>query len=130
MTLNLLPSSAHYMHVYVPVSVWYCSCCYMPMLAHRTAILPYRLLLVVLASIHTVYMYISEGIITACHLTFAGPKGQMSDRNLVWSDIVANEIIRTGLNVWQFLDWSGIMSDHFRKVIIPTDISTLMYSSL
>ena len=44
----------------------------------------------------------------------------MSDQNLVWSDILANEIIRTRLNVWQFLDWSDIMSDHFRKVIIPT----------
>ena len=61
-----------------------------------------------------------EGIITACHLTFAGPKGQMSDQNLVCSDILANEIIRTGLNVWQFLDWSDILSDHFRKVIIPS----------
>ena len=65
---------------------------------------------------------IAEGIITACHLTFAVPKGQMSDQNLVWSDILANEIIRTRLNVWQFLDWSDIMSDHFRKVIIPTAI--------
>ena len=37
--------------------------------------------------------YYAEGIITACHLTFAGPKGQMSDQNLVWSDILANEII-------------------------------------
>ena len=34
----------------------------------------------------------AEGIITACHLTFAGPKGQMSDQYLVWSDILANEI--------------------------------------
>ena len=48
----------------------------------------------------------AEGIITACHLTFAGPKGQMSDQNLVWSDILANEIIRTRLNVWQF--WIGL----------------------
>ena len=47
----------------------------------------------------------AEGIITACHLTFAVPKGQMSDQNFVWSDILANEIIRTGLNVWQYLDW-------------------------
>ena len=62
----------------------------------------------------------AEGIITACHLTFAGPKGLMSDQNLVWSDILANEIIRTRLNVWQILDWSDILSDHFRKVIIPT----------
>ena len=38
----------------------------------------------------------------------------------MWSDILANEIIRTGLNIWQFLDWSDTMSDHFRKVIIPT----------
>ena len=28
-------------------------------------------------------------------MTFAGPKGQMSDPNLVCSDILANEIIRT-----------------------------------
>ena len=42
-----------------------------------------------------------ERIITACHLTFAGPRGQMSDLNLVWSDVLANEIIRTRLNVWQ-----------------------------
>ena len=62
----------------------------------------------------------AEGIITACHLTFAGPKGQMSDQNSVCSDILANEIIRTRLNVWQFLDWSDILSDHFRKVIIPS----------
>ena len=62
----------------------------------------------------------AEGIITACHLTLAGPKGQMSDQNLVWSDILTIEIIRTRLNVWQFLNRSGIMSDHFRKVIIPT----------
>ena len=46
----------------------------------------------------------AEGIITACHLTFAGPKGQTSDQNLMCSDILANEIIRTRLNVWQFLD--------------------------
>ena len=46
----------------------------------------------------------------------------MSDQNLVWSDILANEIIRTGLNVWQFWDWSDVMSDHFRKVIIPTAV--------
>ena len=64
----------------------------------------------------------AEGIITACHLTFAVPKGQMSDQNLVWSDILANEIIRTRLNVWHFLDWSDIMSDHFSKVIIPTGV--------
>ena len=32
----------------------------------------------------------TEGIITACHMTFAGPKGQISDQNLVWSDISAN----------------------------------------
>ena len=51
----------------------------------------------------------------------------MSDQNLVWSDILAIEIIRTRLNVWQFLDWSDILPDHFRKVIIPTD--PLMYSS-
>ena len=63
----------------------------------------------------------AEGIITACHLTFAEPKVQMSDQNLVWSDILANEIIRTRLNVWQFLYWSDILSDHFRKVIIPSD---------
>ena len=62
----------------------------------------------------------AEGIITACHLTFAGPKGQMSDQNSVCSDILVNEIIRTRLNVWQFLDWSDILSDHFRKVIIPS----------
>ena len=70
-----------------------------------------------------VCMYVcmhAEGIITVCHLTFAGPKGQMSDQNLVWSDILANEIIRAELNVWQFLDWCDTMSDHFRKVIIPT----------
>ena len=67
----------------------------------------------------------AEGIITACHLTFAGPKGQMSDQNLVWSDILANEIIRTRLNVWQFLDWSDILSDHFRKVIIPSGVYTV-----
>ena len=45
----------------------------------------------------------------------------MSDQNLVWSDILAIEIIRTRLNVWQFL----ILSDHFRKVIIPTVIMIL-----
>ena len=67
-------------------------------------------------------MSLAEGIITVCHLTFAGPKGQMSDQNLVWSDILANEIIRAELNVWQFLDWCDTMSDHFRKVIIPTGL--------
>ena len=41
----------------------------------------------------------------------------MSDQNLVWSDIIANEIIRTRLNVWH---WSGNLSGHLRKVIIPT----------
>ena len=61
----------------------------------------------------------AEGIITACHLTFAGPKRQMSE---VWSDILTNEIIRTRLNVWQFLDWSDILSVHFRKVIIPSGL--------
>ena len=45
----------------------------------------------------------------------------MSDQNLVWSDILAIEIIRTRLNVWQFL----ILSDHFRKVIIPSVIMIL-----
>ena len=49
----------------------------------------------------------------------------MSDPNLMWSDILAIEIIRTGLNVWQFLDWSDILSDHFRKVIIPTGMGWL-----
>ena len=48
-----------------------------------------------------------EGIITACHLTFARPKEQMSDQNFMWSDNLAcNEIIKTRLSVWQFLDWS------------------------
>ena len=42
-----------------------------------------------------------ERITTASHLTFAGPRGQVSDQNLAWYDILANEIIRTGLNVWQ-----------------------------
>ena len=41
----------------------------------------------------------AEGIITACHLTFAGPIVQVSYQNLVWSGILANEIIRTRLNV-------------------------------
>ena len=62
----------------------------------------------------------TEGIITACHLTLAWPKGQTSDQNLVWSDILVNEIIRIGLNIWQFLDWFDILSDRFRKVIIPS----------
>ena len=44
----------------------------------------------------------------------------MSDQKLIRSDILANEIIRTRLNVWQFLDWSDILTDHFRKVIIPS----------
>ena len=47
-------------------------------------------------------------------------KRTMSDQNLLWSDILAIEIIRTRLNAWQFLDWSDILSDHFRKIIIPT----------
>ena len=40
----------------------------------------------------------------------------------MWSDILANEIIRTRLNVLQFLDWSDILSDHFRKVIISSGV--------
>ena len=52
-----------------------------------------------------------RGAITACHLTFAGQKAGLT----FWP-----EIIRTRLNVWQFLDWSDTLSDHFRKVIIPT----------
>ena len=46
----------------------------------------------------------------------------MSDQNLVWSDILINEIIRTRLNVWQFLDWSDILSDHF--IILCLKITT------
>ena len=52
----------------------------------------------------------------------------MSDQNLVWSDILANEIIRTRINIWEFLDWSDVMSDHFRKVIIPTVLIHVIYS--
>ena len=54
-------------------------------------------------SFSTFLGHVPERIITACHLTFAGPKGPMSDQNLVWCDILANEIIRTRLNVWQFI---------------------------
>ena len=33
------------------------------------------------------HFFFAEGIITACHLTFAGPKGQVSDQNFAWSDM-------------------------------------------
>ena len=50
----------------------------------------------------------------------------MSDQNLVWSDIMANEIIRTRLNVRQLLNWSDILSDH---LIIPTGVGSVYVDS-
>ena len=82
-----------YVCVYVCMYAYVCMCMYVCM---------YVCMYIVCTVYMCMYvcMYVPEGIITACHLTFTGPKGQMSGQNLVCSDILANEIIRTRLNVW------------------------------
>ena len=46
-------------------------------------------------------------IITVCHRPFTGSKGQMSDQDLLWYDIISSKII---IMADQLFPWSDILS--------------------